>query len=1016
MQVKVWCQSNLGNIDYYGTLNGLPNNSVLSIYQDSKGFLWIGTYNGLCRYDGKEFKIYRNFSEEGDEIWINSITVIKEDAEKNLWVSSRGGVIARLDSRTRQWKQFHINGKDYITDMYIENGTVWFSSKQGKIGKIQGDSLSVLTRVAGVLESKFQKYSPSELIIAGVIIYKLNIKTGKVEGVPIRNSPELSEIEGMETNEQYAFYFLKNKKVVSQKLSDGSLFTAGFNFNYFKNKPGILSNGNLLMVHEEQLAEVTPEGRLLYKINLAEHSGAFKGNSVNVVYKDNSGLIWIGTNGGLFKVDKSKTAFKKYASNIFYNTISHHYVRALYTRKNEVWVGTKEGKTGRLLFDTVNKKVISQTWYPMLLPDGTVEDAYTVNCIISDGGGNLWAGGNEGMYRMKKNENAFKKIVFSYNGKPENIHGIWALFIDGRGNLLAGTADDGLCQVNLKTLVVNKYRITNNGSNKFSVWNIFKSSDNELWAGTGKGIYKLKFDSARNTYSLHNDFLSGKEELKKGNIWGITEDENGNLWLGTTETGIYMLETKTGRVFNYTTKDGLVDNITSSLVADRQGNLWISTVDGLSKFEIKNKRFTNYKEEDGIISNDFNFKASTYTSWGELFFATKVGITSFKPSDIGSSASTEAPVEITGIKIKGTELMNAGNAIELEHNRNDISFNFALLEYTKELSHKYRYMLKGYDTAWQHTGYNNPAASYTNLPPGRYTFVVMASPDGEAWSKKSAQVSINIIPAFWQRLYFWLAAGTAVILVVFFSVRWRIKSLLGQEREKARVQKAMAELEMKALRAQMNPHFIFNAVGAIQHYIVKNDIVQANEYLAKFARLMRLYLESSRNNFSKLGDEINLLELYISLEKLRFEEKFDYTISVQGNLPAGTLQIPSMLLQPFVENAINHGLVHRTSKGNLLLKFMYDHEAGNLNCVIDDNGIGRVKAAQLRDEKRNGHISRAGEIVEERVKTLFEAEEIEVSIGIIDKFDAGGIPAGTRVEVKIPCKGFVTIDNENINN
>lgn len=1000
----IFGQANIGSIDYYGTLNGLPNNSILSIYQDSKGFLWIGTYNGLCRYDGKEFKVYRNFGKKENDTWINSITVIKEDHEKKLWVANRGGTIACFDNNATQLKQFHLKTIDFITDIYSEDSVIFFLTKLGNVGKIQGDSLSIVTKIPNVQEPKFQKHSPFELLIAATAIYKLNTKTGKVEKMTLENAPIFTETEGIETNGKYAFYFLKNRKIISQKLDDRTLYNTDFNFNFFKNRPGIVPGGNLLLVHEDHLAEITPQGKVLYKINLANHSPIFRGNSVNVVFKDNSGLIWIGTNGGLFKVNKNRTAFKKYASNISYNTLPYNYIRALHTQKNEVWVGTKEGKTGRLIFDTLTGKVISQNWYSLVTYDGRVDDAYTVNSIICDNDGTIWAGGNEGLFRMKKNETVFRQQMFIYNGERQPIHAIWTLYFDERGYLLAGTALNALWQVDLKN-----WRLTRPGDLKFSVWNIFKSSKNDVWAGTSKGVFKIVFDSVRKEYVMHNNFLTGNDKLKKHNIWGITEDENNNMWFGTTEKGIYMLDTKTGQFFTYNTKDGLVYDITSCLTADRQGNMWISTIDGLSKFEIKSRKFTNYKEEDGIISNDFNFKAGVYTAWGELFFATKVGITSFKPNEISNTASMDAPVEITGIKIKGTALNEVANSIEVRHNKNDLNFSFALLEYTKELNHHYKYMLKGYDTAWQLTGYGNPAASYTNLPPGRYTFVVMGSPDGNTWSKKTAQVDINIIPAFYQRLYFWLIAGAAVVLVTILSVRQRIKSLLEREREKARVQKAMAELEMKALRAQMNPHFIFNAVVAIQHYIVKNDIVQANEYLSKFARLMRLYLESSRNNFIKLGDEIHLLELYITLEKLRFEEKFDFVISVQKDLPAETLQIPSMLLQPFVENAINHGLIYRTSKGSLLLQFDYNYETGNLTCIIDDNGIGRRQAAQLRSEKRAGHISRAGEIVEERIKTLFEAEEIEISIGIIDKFDIDGVPAGTLVKVEIPCKSNATI-------
>jgi sensor histidine kinase YesM len=206
---------------------------------------------------------------------------------------------------------------------------------------------------------------------------------------------------------------------------------------------------------------------------------------------------------------------------------------------------------------------------------------------------------------------------------------------------------------------------------------------------------------------------------------------------------------------------------------------------------------------------------------------------------------------------------------------------------------------------------------------------------------------------------------------------------------------------MNAHRAQMNPHFIFNSIGAIQHYIIKKDPVLANKYLSRFAKLMRLFLDSSRNNYTSLQKEINLIELYIYVEKLRFEEKFDYTIDVQPNMPTEEIEIPSMLLQPFIENAINHGLMHKTGKGLLYVGFKFSDE-NSILCTIKDNGVGRKAAGIIQRKNNPEHKSFATKILEERVNAFLVSDNIKITVNITDIYSDNGESNGTSVEIVLP--------------
>lgn len=981
-------------IDNYSTRNGLPNNSVLSVFQDSKGFMWVGTINGLCRYDGREFKLYKIGTTNTDESWVNSVTVIKEDHKGNIWIGTRAGILAHLDVKWQTWEWFTVDD-EYITALFFDElNTGWVGTKKGKLLKLENDTGWVTKALCNNTIYNIQQAANNKLFIASEKPYLFDKRENNLQELYLKNAPSIDSHQRFYSDGKNAFYFLTTKQIFGINIKEGNKHKIDFEFNVIENVPGILSNGNLLLLNKESLAEISPQGNIVYAINLDENSQTLKGNTVNTIFEDNTGLIWIGTNAGLFKLDKNKTQFEKYTSNTLKQRIKHNYVRSLYSIKNELWVGTKEGQIGKIVFDTITRKQIAEYWYNVSLPNGQLNKAYTINAIITDKEGTVWAAG-DAVYRMRRNESTFSLFYF-IGGAPS----IFGLFDDGSGHLLVGNTNN-LLIIDKKTKET-KICEYNGKEINFPVWNIVKTNDGQLWAGTRIGAYQLKWDRDKETYSLYTDFHANISNVIGGNIWSIVEDNLGNIWFGSTDDGITKVGKGTEKFSHYTVNDGLTSNTISGIVCDKKGNIWVSTISGLSKYTPENNKFITFNEEDGIISNDFNFKACTATQWGELFFGTKVGMAAFYPNEIKYEVSREAPVKITGFKIKGIDnpeyLLN--KEVKLSYDQNDLSFRFTILEYRKEFSHSYKFILKGFEDKWQEVSFNNPAAVYTNVPPGRYTFIVMASPDGKEWSSSIAEMVIIISPALWQRTYFWIIVGLCIAFIIYIVIRQRIRAILSKEREKARLRKTMAELEMKALRAQMNPHFIFNAIGAVQHYIVKNNTLQANEYLSKFARLMRLFLESSRNNYILLQDEIDLLDLYSSLEKLRFEEKFDYRIELNG-LATDKILIPSMLLQPFVENAINHGLIHLESKGFLLIHFEYTDNTNSLLCIIDDNGIGRSKADLMRRQNTLAHIPRGGEIVQERIKAFVE-RDININIEVTDKFDKNNEPAGTLVKVVIP--------------
>jgi ligand-binding sensor domain-containing protein len=999
---------------------------VLSVCQDAKGFLWLGTYDGLCRYDGSEFRLYKNdfFKKTGRLACIN---VVMEDSKGNIWMGTRGETLSRLDGRSGQLKEYNAPAPD-ITDILEDSaGTIWTASREGGICRVEGDSLRLFTKFPSVVR-RISGYPGNGLIalVSNLSPFIINPKTNSVRQL----LPDVITPPGVTEKN----YFLGGHFKVDIPPGYGSVICydfarrkrlswplpSNFHFDPNSNVCTVLKNGNIILLSDSSILEYNCSGKILSRIDIPGESEILNNSFINNIFEDNTGLIWLATNNGLLKIDRRKFLFRKMTASSPTRKIKYNYIRSLYTTANELWIGVKNGEIGRITMDTSNGIPLRQQWYSVKdishdLGPPTIYNAHcTVNCLLKDSCGDIFAGGREGVLVLRQNGREFVRTDFWNRNKdltpPEDL---WSLCLDPKGRILAGMLKTGMYLLDGKTLRLTPCFLDGKRID-FSVWNIFVSSTGKIWVGTRKGLFYAKETADGKSYDIH-PFFKGKDEFN-GNrdVWGITEDRQGNMWFGSTGQGIMQLDTVSGRYRIYTMNDGLIDNVSCSLLADKSGDIWISTSNGLSEFNRKEEKFINFNEEDGLLSSAFNFKTACLSPWGEMYFGTKNGIASFIPENIRSPLLPDAPVMITDMKVMGVSYPLEGladNQLQFSYNRNNISFRFALLEYSKTFTHLYRYMLRGFDKSWQYAPHDNPTAIYTNLPPGNYDFIVQASPDGKKWGTRQGTVRLEIQPAWWQRPLVWILSALLLATAVFLVIRRRIRYLLRREREQSRIQKTMAELEMKALRSQMNPHFIFNAMGAIQHYVLKNDIVLANEYLSSFAKLMRLFLESSRSKYIKLISELEMLKLYVSLEKLRFEEKFDYHFEIDRNLPAEKLEIPSMLLQPFIENAINHGLMHKAEKGSLEISFRYGKTADILLCTIEDDGVGRTEAARIRSKNSPGHTSMAMQILKERIKTFMESENLGIIVDIRDKFNAEGKAAGTIVEVFIPLKQ----DHESIN-
>jgi sensor histidine kinase YesM len=348
--------------------------------------------------------------------------------------------------------------------------------------------------------------------------------------------------------------------------------------------------------------------------------------------------------------------------------------------------------------------------------------------------------------------------------------------------------------------------------------------------------------------------------------------------------------------------------------------------------------------------------------------------------------------------------------LELPYTQNHLRFEFTGIDLRNPEGVKFRWRLVGFETDWVPEN-SERQATYSNLQPGDYTFQVQAKNSDGYWSDLKT-FAFHITPPVWQTWSFRLGVGGGILLLLFILFRWRLK--LAQRRgkellQKVRLEKHVLELEQKALRLQMNPHFIFNALQSINGYIARNDSAEARKYLAKFGKLMRMTLENSRTSYTSIEQEAELLYNYTALEAMSQGNRFTTHIDIDEQIRHESTFIPVMLVQPFVENAIIHGLKHKIEGGGELhVRFRLEGKPNGTNgdqqyivCEIQDNGVGRKKAAEYEAGIKKDHKSAALEITRERLQQMNEEGKPKSSVEIIDVEDAAGEALGTKVVIRI---------------
>ncbi|MGQ3062630.1 histidine kinase [Flavobacterium sp.] len=472
------------------------------------------------------------------------------------------------------------------------------------------------------------------------------------------------------------------------------------------------------------------------------------------------------------------------------------------------------------------------------------------------------------------------------------------------------------------------------------------------------------------------------------------------VWLGTMYSGLIKFNMRTREHFSYNTTNGFPHNTIANLQADDNGNLWGITGKGLLSFALDGSRINLHKVlgENGQEFNRYHYFKFTD---GRLAFGGAYGYVIFDPRSMMSD-HYEPEVLITAITINNKELpadngysnkgINGIEVMQLPYDRNSLTFEFAATEYNLPEKIQYRRWLKGLDDGWVISG-NDNTATYSYMPPGEYELHINASNTMGEWSDEVKVIKIHIAPPFWLTWWFITTLLIIMALLIYLGVKRKIRQAIKKDQLQIAYEREALQLEAKAMRAQMNPHFIFNCLNSIKSLMHDLRNKEAILYLTTFAQLLRNQLNSNLLEVS-LEDELHTCRLYLKLETLRFGKKLNYKFDIDERVDTHSIKIPALLLQPFIENAIIHGLLPLPQGGTITVSITLEDET--IYCKIDDNGAGRnVKV------KEHGHESKGVKLVEGRLDLYNAIHNSAASIEIIDKKDSNGLPTGTLVIITL---------------
>lgn len=988
---------------------GLSQNTVLSIYQDSRDFLWFGTYDGLNRYDGYSFKVYKPIENNPRSIKGQSFRSIIEDRDGNLWITSLGEGLNRYNRLTDDFTNFRHDPKNKnsiisnrVRVLHIDKkNRFWIGTEEGLCRYDFKKNIFIsYTDIFNNENLSNSKYITSICEDSSGFLW-----IGTTNGL-IKFNPETNNYKYYNNvpNDPFSISGSYIGKVYVDKSNTLWVGTAVCLHKYDRKNDRFIRYENPLTINskDKTITDILEDrygdlwittlldglqkfDRKKEKFSVYKHDSSnpesIGSNILFSLYEDRTGILWIGTEGaGVNKLNRNRSKFIYYC-NIPFNkeSLSNNKVYSIIEDKSGIiWIGTFGGGLNRFDPNSKDKKFIHYNFNPYN-QNSLVDDR--IRTMFEDNEGNLWIGTEYGLSKFNPQKNQFTNFISDGSANKLSNNIIFSIYQIKSGEILIGTFGGGLNIYNKKNNTFTSYRHNPEDPKSISsdnIWCIFQDSKGNIWIGTDDGGLN-RFDIKKKEFYHYTHNPDDNNSLSTNKVLNIMEDSKGNLWIGTIQ-GINKLTFKDNKpeFTSYTMKNGLPDNNIQAVLEDNKGYLWISTNKGISKFDPEKIRFFNYDVSDGLQSYEFYVRAcAKRKKTGELLFGGNKGFNIFHPDSIEEDKVipkvwiTEfllfnTPVKI-GEKIDNKIILNKNitetKEIILSYKNNIITFRFAALHFAKPEKNSYAYIMEGLESNWNYVG-NQHVANYAHIPPGRYIFKVIASnPDG-VWNEKGISIKLIITPPFYQTLLFRILSFITTISLIYYAYKRKIKSIKKHEAELEILVKEKTELNTKLSQE------IEERKKIEQELIAAKDKAEASEklkseFLAQMSHEIRSPIHTILNFTELIKEQLNnsenviIKESFNSIEKAgdRIVRTIDLILNM-SEIQAGTYECI------YKEIDLNENILKR-----LYPEFLYKAKKKNLDLILE---IKKEELKVLVDEYSATQIF--VNLIDNAIKYTFEGK------------------------------------------
>lgn len=952
--------------------DGLPSKEVYCAFQDSKGFIWFGSDGGVSKFNGYTFKNYTTENGLSD----NVVFGINEDRHGRIWFRSLSGKLSYIENDS----VYNIGANDYIfqnihntlmTSIYIDKGdTIWCGLR----------AASFYLKIAPGYQTK-----NVQCVKVNCGLYFMEIEDGNHifgNGFYFLKSdcPIITFYEKNECQNKISMPNINNRNVNYNKLSRNTYLVTDFEKLFLIKQKRIDTLLNVVKTFDSEPILLKKQGN--YSWMGLRHKGVLEceeddkltwkktrqflsGYSVSDVMVDKEGGTWFTTleNGIYYSAPAHFLSYQNYTESLSsagYNITrvgKDNFLVSYKSNKVDIVSSEKISRDLNIRDDRV-KQLLESTSAPTMVIN--VGNSSKPDSFLSY----LWIKEKHNLYELKDSIKFNPKVFFYANNsvtdKAYLFNRFW-LYSFNKSN---------------QQFKIIKYV-------PFRTFSVYQDKKEIIWLGCINGLWSFEKDK----FIYHGN----ENDLLKSAIEDIQEGRDGTRYYATRGNGIIIC--KNGQYSKITTANGLISNNCKCLYIDEENTIWVGSKNGICKVSKDKNEWHSLKLD--LTDNELSFEVlKIEKTKNKLWLYTNKGLLSY---DLDNN-ETEFPPRIYLTQFYVNEISHLKDSTKVfTHDENSIKISYIGLSYQSMGKMSYAYKLEGLDTAWHTT--QNLSIQYSYLPPGNYKLYVKAITFGGTEGKNQASVSFIINKPFWKTGWFITLSIMVISTIIGFIFNYQLNQVKKREREKTLFNKKLSELEVKALRSQMNPHFIFNSLNSIQQLIVLDEKSKARQYLSKFSKLLRKLLESSSYEHISLKDEVEILNKYLEIESLRFNNAFTYKVEIAEGVEAGEEFMPHLMIQPFVENSIWHGLLPK--KGDKHVSILFEKlDETILRCTIDDNGIG-IQAAQS-NKSIDKEKSMALSLIQQRLEMYGKVSKNKYSVDIINKTDTSGNNMGTKVVVTMP--------------